>query len=159
MRHDHREDRRHSIQDRGLAGGDMPLPPDNQDEGQHIVEESHDKKGPPDSRITRQAFATPSQDQQKDHRGNRNKAHNNGENRKLIDSDTVRQERTGPDKRQCQQQDPLHQPHLMIDVRRRRHLPCLIELGRVEPLFEFGAHNRPFPVEDREPDRVANTLF
>ena len=102
----------------------MPLAPDNQAERQHIVEEPHDKKGPPDSRITGQAFAAPSQDQQQNHRGNRNPADNNGKNRKFTDSDAVEQERAGPDKRQCQQQDPFHRPHLPIDGRGCRHPAC-----------------------------------
>ena len=41
----------------------MPLAPDNQAEGQHIVEEPHDEEGLPDSRITRRAFAAPARHQ------------------------------------------------------------------------------------------------
>ena len=44
------------LSDQAFEEGNDPM--------QHIVEEPHDKEGPPDSRITRQAFAAPSQDQQ-----------------------------------------------------------------------------------------------
>ena len=47
MRHDHREERRRGVENRGQPAGDMALPPDDEREGNHVVEDRPCPRRPP----------------------------------------------------------------------------------------------------------------
>jgi hypothetical protein len=49
MRHEHGEERRGGVQDRGEPRGDRGLAPDDQAEGQDVVEQPYDEEGAPDA--------------------------------------------------------------------------------------------------------------
>ena len=55
VRHDHGPERRGGVEDRGEAGGDAGLAPDDETEGHDVVEETHGEKGAPRLQIVRHA--------------------------------------------------------------------------------------------------------
>src|SRR4029078_2865996 len=91
------EERRCSVQNRGEARSDLMLPPDDETEGNGVVDKSHDKEGTPQSGVLARQEAHGPGTQPETQAAEAHSKEDNCEDRQILERHGIEKERSSPD--------------------------------------------------------------
>jgi len=97
----HGEQRCGGVRNGDEATGDVVLPPNDQREGDHVVEQPHAEKGGPDRTLCRHALAEDAQQKQERCGGHGDPQPDQGEGGQFTDGHAVEEERNRPSRGPC----------------------------------------------------------
>ena len=112
--HQHGEQRRRRIQDRGQSARDIGLPHHDQRERQHVVEQRDAEERPPARKPPRKGDPIDPQDRQQNQRRERHAKKDQRERRQFFQRNAVEKERSAPENRQHPEQRPVPAVNSMI---------------------------------------------
>ncbi len=105
--HDHREQRRRGVQDRGQPARNIGLPDHDQRERQHVVEKPDGDERPPARQAARETDAVEPQQRQQHDRGERHAQEHHRQRRQFLQHHAVEEERPAPQDREQAEQRPV----------------------------------------------------
>ncbi|MNL51524.1 hypothetical protein D3C87_1746280 [compost metagenome] len=114
MGDDDGKERRRRIEDRGKPAGNMGLAPDDQAEGNDVVEQAHAEKGAPYGPLPWQMKAHDAADDQQCRGSEADTQRDDGDGWQFLDGNADEKERSAPQQRERHKHPPFAGIHLFL---------------------------------------------